>query len=119
MRSVEEIQSFLMKHRNRMRNNPTPSEQKLKTRLELEGIRHVFQSIKFSGGTYRIFDFFFPGKATVVEVDGGCHDPIYDAMRDAQVIKAHKEMTILRFTNKEVDYEIDMVVDLIRKMIQR
>lgn len=117
MRTREEVQSFLMKRKNEMEANPTPSEARLKSALEALGIRHVFQSIKFSKGVYRIFDFYIPKKRIAIEVDGGYHDSDYDSRRDRQVIKNRRRITILRFSNRQVDEELDQVLAQIQSEI--
>lgn len=101
-----------------MRANPTPSEKRLKDRLEVEQVNHVFQSVKFSRGTYRIFDFYIPKRRIVIEVDGPYHDPEYDNRRDCQVVAQHKRYTVLRFTNDEVDNNIESVLQKIREAMQ-
>ena len=102
MRSVSEVQSFLKKQSNHMRKFPTEAERKLKMCLEQKGIRFQFQSIHFSQGVYRIFDFYFPRKKVIVEIDGPYHDPKVDAKRDAQLLALRSDWRMLRFTNDEI-----------------
>lgn len=117
-RPVNEVQSFLMKRRNEMRLHPTPAEAALASRLTQEGIRHVFQSIKFSRGVYRIFDFFIPKHRLVIEVDGEYHRRSYDTQRDAEVKKANRRLKILRFTNREVLGQLDAVIQSIKEVLK-
>ena len=100
-----------------MKQAPTPSELRLKARLDAEGIKYQFQSIKFSGGTYRIFDFYLPKPYRLaVEVDGPYHDRKYDAERDNAVRANHRRLRVLRVTNDEVDLTLDSVIARIKEV---
>lgn len=115
MRTTSDIQSFLKKEANRMKKNPTPAEEEMKKCLENAKIRFQFQSIKFSKGTYRIFDFYIPKHRLVIEVDGEYHNPTYDEKRDKQVHQHHHSLTILRFSNKEVLQHSEMCLKQIQQ----
>lgn len=119
MRSQSEVQSFLKKEANRMIQRPTAQEQLLKDRLDHAGIRYQFQSIKFSKGTYRIFDFYLSKRRIVIEIDGLCHDLQYDAKRDKQLHLHHKRLIILRFTNSEIETNLDKCIEIIQRVIDK
>ena len=102
MRPVNEVQSFLAQKANSMRAKPTPAEKAMCSILDEMRVRYKFQSIKFSKGTYRIFDFYLPKKRIAIEVDGPYHDPEYDSARDSQLNSKHDRLKMLRFTNRQV-----------------
>ena len=98
-----------------MKKNPTPAEERMKGCLESAKIRFQFQSIKFSKGTYRIFDFYIPKHRLIIEVDGDYHNPQYDKKRDEQVNQYHRALTILRFSNKEVLQQPEVCLEQIQQ----
>ena len=61
-----------------------------------------------------IADFYFPADKVVVEIDGGSHanQVAYDRLRD-EVMQRHG-LTVLRFTNEQVDSDLDGVIESIR-----
>ena len=95
-----------------LRHTMTPAEQKLWQRLRagrLEGFHFRRQQII---GRY-IVDFFCSQADLVIEVDGGIHlDQVeYDQERDHQL--EERGLNILRFTNTEIDQQLDKVLSTI------
>lgn len=66
-----------------------------------------------------VVDFFCYVKMLVVEVDGVIHDEINQAERDKQrtILLKRFNIRVIRFTNKQVLQEIEMVLENIRKAI--
>ena len=58
-----------------------------------------------------IADFYCPGSALVVELDGAYHEPSKDALRD-RVLASHG-ITTLRFPNRLVETNIEGVLSAI------
>lgn len=65
------------------RNNPTPSEKRLREMLEAGGFIFKFQHPLHG----YIADFYFPTRCYVVELDGARHDADKDAYRDEALRK--------------------------------
>ena len=63
-----------------------------------------------------IADFYCHQAALVVEVDGSVHDPAYDAERDR--IFTDLGLTVLRFTNQQVQEQIGVVLYRIRQHLR-
>ncbi len=101
-----------------LRRNMTPAEKVLCEYLrnrKMEGLRFRRQH------PIDIFvvDFFCYEKMLVVEVDGGIHDELNQAERDKQrtILLNKFNIRVIRFTNKQVLQEIEMVLENIRKAI--
>ena len=58
-----------------------------------------------------IVDFFCSSIALVIEVDGDTHDLAADAVRDSNLKR--RGFTVIRFTNGDVRYNIDGVLEVI------
>jgi very-short-patch-repair endonuclease len=61
-----------------------------------------------------IADFYCHEARVVIEVDGGIHEnrKEYDAGREAEIERYN--LKVLRFTNAEVEYEIEKVIESIK-----
>ncbi len=72
------------------------------------------------GKTGYILDLFFPKRNLAIEVDGPSHEDQkqYDLIRDERVMK-HFGIKTIRFTNWQIDNEIEAVYRGIRKEIDR
>lgn len=68
-----------------------------------------------------IVDFFAPGAGLVIEVDGSQHSEPDHLERDRtrDLCLAEEGLLVMRFNNREVLLEIDAVLELISKEIQR
>ena len=90
----------MLSHAARMRREPTEAERRLWRCLRASQLGgHKFRRQAPIGP--RIVDFFCPRKGLIVEMDGDTHDPIVDAVRDAQMQSLFGLMT-LRFSNREM-----------------
>jgi very-short-patch-repair endonuclease len=106
--------SHLINRARRLRNEPTPFETKLWTRIrgsQLGGFKFRRQHVIRNA----IADFFCPQKGLIVEVDGDTHDPRKDRLRDDA--NAHRGYTTIRFTNAEVGKNMDAVLDRILEQL--
>ena len=102
--------SSLRKRARDLRNDATPQERALWSRLkgaQLAGFRFRRQA---AIPPY-IADFLCPTKALIIELDGLTHEPEADARRDT-FLRA-KGYTTLRFTNQEVGANLDGVLTAI------
>jgi very-short-patch-repair endonuclease len=109
----------LKDRRRDLRNNPTRAEKEM-----WQGLRkHRAAGYKFrrqhSLGPF-IVDFYLPEWKLAVEIDGATHDdPIkkeYDARR-TEFLHANK-VEVIRFTDGEVLWSVDMCVEKILKKIE-
>lgn len=103
---------------SRMSRNPTKPEQILWERLKDKQLGICIYKQKVVLGY--ILDFWCPGAALCIEVDGPCHDKRkeYDLVRDLALKK--KGIHTIRFKIDEVQNNLNAVVALIRaKIMQR
>ena len=92
-----------------MRNAPTTPEARLWSRLRASQTGFKFRRQAVIGSI--IVDFFCPAIGLVVELDGRTHNGDADAERDAGLNKMG--FTTVRFSNEEVESDLDAVVDAI------
>jgi very-short-patch-repair endonuclease len=93
-----------------LRSNPTATERLLWSRLrqrKLGGLKFRRQAPM---GPY-VLDFLCLRHRIVVEADGPFHDPERDAIRDAWLNA--KGFRVLRFSNREIQGEPELVADRI------
>lgn len=86
------------------RNNPTPSERRLRGILEAGGFIFKFQHPLHG----YIADFYFPTRSFVVELDGARHDVDKDADRDAALL--NKGIRTLRIKSSAMFSEPSLVL---------
>jgi len=98
----------------RMRREMTPTEARLWARLRRSRLDTNFRRQQIVRGFFA--DFYCHGAALVLEVDGPIHDPTYDAERDR--IFASLGITVLRFTNAQVENQIGLVLYQIRRWLR-
>ena len=101
-----------------MRRAPTPTESMLWQRI---------RNRRLSGFKFRrqhsidrfIVDFFCPETRLVVEVDGPIHQytPEEDVIRQSFLEEA--DMRVLRFTNKQIETDIERVMDETKAALRR
>ena len=100
----------------KLRNNPTPSEEKLWGYLRAIKLGYKFnrQAIIFG----YIADFWCPEKQIVVEVDGKSHENRgeYDAERDTRL--ANVGIKTVRFSASDIFDKIDLVVAKIQSELE-
>ena len=67
-------------------------------------------------GTY-IVDFFFRSSMLIVEIDGGYHSTVQQQMMDSQRQEylESKGCKVLRLTNEEVLFQLDKVIEIVKK----
>ena len=116
MMKIHNIQR-LSNRRKELRKNQTPQEEKLWWYLRDKRLGCKFRRQHSVGGY--ILDFICKEKKLIVEIDGGIHlqkeNKEYDDVRD----KYFRELDykILRFTNNEIENEIEKVVEKIKSYL--
>ena len=100
-----------------LRNNPTKAEHELWQYLKGDKLGYDFHRQK-SVGNY-IADFYCHDLHLVIEVDGITHDDISVQIKDAKKEEylLGKNISILRFTDEEVFFEIGKVINQIQEYI--
>lgn len=100
-----------------MRNHPTPSEAKLWDKLNKKklGVKFRRQHIidQF------IVDFYSIEAQLVIEIDGKVHDAQQERDAERSIILQSLGLTILRFTNEQVDSSLDKVVSTIIQFLRK
>ena len=109
--SVEECKIVLARQ---MRREMTPCEAKLWERLRRNSLGVNFRRQQIIAGF--IADFYCHQAALVVEVDGSVHDAEYDTERDR--IFADHHIVTLRFSNRQVEEKIGVVLYEIRRCVK-
>ncbi len=101
------------------RNNMTPSEVKLWNNLRAKniGCRFLRQHII---GDY-IVDFVCIEEGLIIEVDGGYHSELNQMNNDEQrtSVLARMGFDIIRFSNEEVLFDIDIVLKTIKEHLAK
>ena len=97
-----------------MRREMTCCEAKLWERLRRSNLGVSFRRHQVIAGF--IADFYCHQVALVVEVDGPIHDTEYDAERD--VVFAGYHIATLRFSNRQVEEQIGVVLYEIRRWVK-
>jgi very-short-patch-repair endonuclease len=102
------------------RNNPTRTEKILWARLKGKKVLgYDFHRQKPIG--YYIVDFFCPRLMLVIEIDGSVHDTQYAMLKDEKRQDSIEDFGVrfLRFTNSEIENNVDVVVMEIEAWIKR
>ena len=99
---------------HRMRLDMTAAEEVLWKRLKGGALGRHFRRQQIITGF--IADFYCHQAVLVVEVDGPVHDPAYDAERDR--IFTDLGITVMRFTNQQVQEQIGGVLYHIRQHLR-
>ena len=107
---------YLKDYRKKLRNNLTPAEAKLWTLLKCKQLEGRKFRRQHSIDNF-IVDFYCPKEKLVIELDGEVHNNILteekDNVRDLK-LKSYG-ITILRFENKMVFEQQDMVLNAIKE----
>ena len=108
-----------------LRNHQTPSEIRLwehlrrrqvsrfrflrqhEIRFELDGRQHFF-----------VADFYCAKGQLIIEVDGPIHDDAKERDQERDQLLSLLGYTVLRFSNDEVDHEVERVVERIRTALE-
>lgn len=100
----------------RMRNNPTRSEQKMMNLLKANGIDGWKPQVQMLG---YIVDFYFGKQKAVLEVDGSIHHQTkeYDTQRDLHF--QSRGFVVLRIKNEDIDAKPDQVICRVREFLKR
>ena len=113
-----DVYALLKEHARTMRNNPTDAEAFLWRQIKGKALGVAFkrQCVILD----YIADFFCPENNLVIEVDGGYHELPEQMILDEARTRRLEESgyNILRFTNEEVLYDIDSVIQQIVNYIR-
>lgn len=116
MKAINNIKRLFTRRKD-LRNKSTPQEIYLWVKIKNSQLGAKFRRQHSIGGY--IIDFYCPNKKLAIEVDGSQHftkeNIEYDKTRDDYL----KEIGIntLRFTNKEINTEIESVLEKIKSYI--
>jgi very-short-patch-repair endonuclease len=107
--------SKLLDRRKELRHEATAQEKLLWYRLKGKQLGFKFRRQHGIGGY--IVDFYCKEKNLVIELDGLQHLEAkdYDELRDRYLQSL--DLTVLRFWNKEIDEDIEKVIDTIKKFL--
>ncbi|HEY7023163.1 MAG TPA: DUF559 domain-containing protein [Ktedonobacterales bacterium] len=114
----QHVQHVKVERSRELRRDMTPAEKLLWERLrgsQLDGLRWRRQQV-IDGF---IVDFYCHSATVVIELDGSVHknQAEYDTARDDAL--AQRGLRILRFTNTDMETNIDSVLDQIRTTCQQ
>ena len=101
--------------RKNLRNNATPQEVILWSRLRRNGLGYKFRRQE-SIGKY-IVDFYCPEKKLIVEIDGWRHKENETYDNDRTTYLESLGLKILRFWNNEILLQFDAVMDQIYQQV--
>jgi very-short-patch-repair endonuclease len=112
MKTIYNIKK-LFERRKELRNNSTPQETLLWSKLKNSQINLKFRRQHSIGGY--IVDFYCPSKRLVIEIDGSQHftrdNQEYDKIRT--YFFEGLDIKVLRFTNTEINTNLDEVLQKI------
>jgi leucyl-tRNA synthetase len=105
----------LKEYMDELRRNPTPAEALLWHHLRNKQTGHKIRRQHIIGNM--IVDFVCLSKKLIIEVDGEIHDKtkLADAFRTLKL--GTKGFDVIRFTNEEVLYSPERVVESIKKIL--
>ncbi len=103
-------------YRKELRNNPTKSESMLWKAIQRKQLNGRKFRRQHSLGNF-IVDFYCPQERLIVELDGEVHNNFVNESYDDKRTEGLKAlgMKVIRFENKLVFGQIDMVLDAIRQ----
>ena len=119
----KEVRSKAESRANEMRTWPSPLEERMIAFLDRHYIQYEFQKIFYITADdgwitrYYIADFYIPDRRIIIEVDGKrCHDhhSQHDKQRTRNIQDHYPDVTVLRYTWKDLSDEDIMKVLLIR-----
>ena len=113
------LNSQAMKLSSRLKKSATSQEKKVKVLLDESNIEYVFQKSFVIRGKIFISDFYLPDVKTTIEIDGFHHFHNPQKAKDIIKTKALKSTGVktMRFTNKEVDEDIHLVIWTIKNLV--
>ena len=103
----------LLEARRDLRNNPTREEDALWQQIRNSKLGYKFRR-QHSIGNF-IADFFCPVKRLIIELDGSQHLDNKEADQERTRYFESLGIKVIRFWNEEVNKDIDVVVEKIKK----
>ncbi len=113
----QKVKPEKVKFSKRLRAKMTKAEALLWEKLrksQLEGIHFRRQQILFGF----IADFYSHSKRLVIEVDGEIHKKQIQKDKERQLVFEQNGLRVIRFTNQEVEFEIEKVIQAIKDTIK-
>lgn len=109
---------ILKEHALYMRNNPTEAEALMWEHLNHSQLGKPFRRQHIIGDY--IVDFVCLPSKLVVEIDGGYHDDIRQKYHDELRTEDLERMgfKVVRFSNEEVYYKLDYIIEYLKEQIQ-
>ena len=108
----------LKEHALRMRNNPTEAEERMWQYLKGSQLGKPFRRQHIIADN--IVDFVCLPCKLIIEIDGGYHNDIrqqyHDNLRTEEL--QHYGFRIIRFTNEDVLYKLDTILEYLKQQIQ-
>lgn len=110
-----EERKILRKLARALRSSATPMEKRLWKHMKGQRLGWKFrrQHVLLP----YIVDFYCPARRLVVELDGAGHNREYDKRRDRYLASEHR-VRVLRFSNREVKWELERVVDAVADALE-
>ena len=106
---------LLIERGKAMRNAPTEAERKLWSKLRDRWLADAKFTRQFAVASY-IADFACRAVGLIIELGGGAHEPVADALRDRNPLLAGYR--VLRFPNAAVFNQLEWVLDTIAAEIR-
>ncbi len=112
----QRIDSAKLKRAKELRQQMTPAEKKLWSRLRRKQLGFHFRRQQIIDGF--IVDFYCNAAGLVVEVDGSIHKQQADYDEDREEVLAKRDLHILRVMNEDVMLRLEETLDLIATVCQ-
>ena len=111
---------YLKGYRKELRNNPTKAESMLWKALKRKQVNDRKFRRQHSLGNY-IVDFYCPQERLIIELDGEVHNNFVNEAHDDKRTRNLEAfgMKVIRFENKLVYEQMDMVLDAIRQEFKK
>ena len=105
--------------RRELRNNSTKAEMAVWALIRIRQVNDVKFRRQFWIGNY-IVDFFSSQAKLIIEIDGAAHENEESKIKDMERQKELEEsgFSVLRFTNDEVLYSPDEVIEKIKERLE-
>ncbi len=112
----QRIDSAKLKRAKELRQQMTPAEKKLWSRLRRKQLGFHFRRQQIIDGF--IVDFYCNAAGLVVEVDGSIHKQQADYDEDREEVLAKRDLHLLRVMNEDVMLRLEETLDLIATVCQ-
>jgi very-short-patch-repair endonuclease len=100
-----------------LRNEATEQEVVLWKHLKNSGLGHKFRR-QHSVGNF-VLDFYCPEKLLAIELDGNQHLDAVEKDQERTNYLNSLNITVIRFWNKEINQSLEVVLELIKKELNK